>query len=94
MPSEMGHETVEILTMAMDKFLATKNYEVRRKNALNSNDQIHVRIFNRTKYLYHPLRVTIHFRHVRLHLNLSRRRWIRNLGLRGNALLGKVLDSK
>mmetsp|Transcript_21656 Transcript_21656/g.32324 ORF Transcript_21656/g.32324 Transcript_21656/m.32324 type:complete len:109 (+) Transcript_21656:69-395(+) len=27
MPSEMGNETVEILTMAMDKFLATKNYE-------------------------------------------------------------------
>lgn len=28
MPTEMGGETVEIITMAMDKFQGTKNYEV------------------------------------------------------------------
>jgi len=29
MPTEMGSEAVEIITMATDKFHATKNYEVR-----------------------------------------------------------------
>lgn len=28
MPTEMGAETVEIITMAVDKFQGTKNYEV------------------------------------------------------------------
>lgn len=28
MPTEMGAETVEIITMAVDKFQSTKNYEV------------------------------------------------------------------
>ncbi len=31
MPTEMGAETVEIITMAVDKFQGTKNYEVCRK---------------------------------------------------------------
>ena len=29
MPTEMGSEAVEIVTMAMDKYQANKNYEVR-----------------------------------------------------------------
>ena len=29
MPTEMGGETVEIITMAMDKYQGNKNYEVR-----------------------------------------------------------------
>ena len=29
MPTEMGAEAVEIITMAVDKFQAKKNYEVR-----------------------------------------------------------------
>ena len=30
MPTEMGAEAIEIITMAVDKFQAKKNYEVRR----------------------------------------------------------------
>ena len=31
MPTEMGAEAVEIITMAIDKFQAKKNYEVRNR---------------------------------------------------------------
>lgn len=31
MSAEMGNEAVEMITMVMDKYLATKNYEVRSK---------------------------------------------------------------
>jgi hypothetical protein len=32
MPTEMGAEAVEMVTMAVDKFQATNNYEVRDKH--------------------------------------------------------------
>jgi len=37
MSAEMGNEAVEIITMVMDKYLATKNYEVRSKSLHNDN---------------------------------------------------------
>lgn len=42
MPTEMGAETVEIITMAVDKFQSTKNYEV--------NEIILVLLAQSTKY--------------------------------------------
>jgi len=39
MPTEMGAEAVEIITMAVDKFQAKKNYEVRVLGRLLANIQ-------------------------------------------------------
>lgn len=39
MPTEMGAETVEIITMAVDKFQATKNYESAAQLVKNTLDK-------------------------------------------------------